>query len=508
LADSEQNRTDADILHYLRQRRNDFKQGGFIRPDGRPGLVALNPETMYEQALPQLAQSSLGDEDDSAERRRTIIKIAIFAAAVLLFLFFIFRGRAQREAAAALPVETTPVAGEAAQAAPTPTLPLPEITGVDDSLQTIGSLGGALSIGRPSAIEIHFSHNEEIIALAIDPSRPTTRGELRFNETTMLSDNPVAVWIFGTVLNYAIGVPDSLARNLSPGDRITLNTDTGAALNFVVAETWQGGSHEAGRLLSQNRIGLTLFALPAAAENDVAFAFANYDVTGEESQAQPVYGLGEPFAFPDGQRVTARAVHYSHTTQGDIRIVVEGVIENPTESGAIMFSLTAGREQTTAVPLAPDEEGAWQTSFTLPNEAIGAALFAEFRALPTGSLVIVELGAAPDLLDQLEVAVTGAWLDEAHEQDAATVAVRVHNPGAGAVYLGPDFIQIIIEGGDAYAENWQVAPRLPTLINPGETVGMTITVSPLSASMRLQLGADLWEIGLFDETHSPSGRQP
>ena len=55
LADTEQNQTDTDILACLRQRRDDFKRGGFIRPDGRPGVVALNPETMYEQALPELA---------------------------------------------------------------------------------------------------------------------------------------------------------------------------------------------------------------------------------------------------------------------------------------------------------------------------------------------------------------------------------------------------------------------------------------------------------------------
>ena len=76
---------------------------------------------------------------------------------------------------------------------------------------------------------------------------------MRYNETTMLSDNPVAVWLFGTVLNYALGIPDSLVRNLEPGDRITLSTDTGAALHFVVAETGAGANYDAGRLLSQNR---------------------------------------------------------------------------------------------------------------------------------------------------------------------------------------------------------------------------------------------------------------
>jgi hypothetical protein len=500
LADSEQNRTDADILQYLRQRRQDFQQGNFIRPDGRPGLVALNPETLYEQALPQLAQGSLEDEDNSAERRRLVLKLALFAGVALIFLFLAFRGRAQREAAAARPPETTPVAALATAGAPTPTPALPEITGADDSLQTIGGLGGALTIGRPSAIEIHYSQSEETVALAIDPSRPTTRGELRFNEAAMLSDNPVAVWVFGTVLNYAIGLPDSLVRNLTPGDRIRLNTDTGAALNFVVARTWQGSSHEAGRLLSQNRLGLTLFALPAAAESGVTFAFADYDVTGEEGQTQPVYGLGEPFVFSGGQRVEARAVQVSHTAQGALRVVVEGLLTDPSESGAILLSLTADRQQTTAVPLTPDDEGGWQADFTLSAEATGAVLLAEFRALPTGGLALVGLGDLPRLVEQLDIDLTGAWLVAAGDGPLATVSGDVHNPGAGAVYLGPDFIGLIVEGGDAYDQSWQVAPRLPLLLSPGETVGLTVRFPPRAASMRLQIGLDLWEIGFPPET--------
>ena len=160
LAETEQNRTDTDILTYLRSRRDDFQRGGFIRPDGRPGLVALNPETMYEQALPQLAQSSLGEPDNTAERRRTLIKIGVFVGVALLLLVFALRGRAQRAGDAETVDVGTPVAEALAAAGTvTPTPPLPEITGVDDSLQTIGSLGGALTIGRPSAIEIRYGRS-------------------------------------------------------------------------------------------------------------------------------------------------------------------------------------------------------------------------------------------------------------------------------------------------------------------------------------------------------------
>ncbi|MBX3055891.1 MAG: hypothetical protein KF770_05400 [Anaerolineae bacterium] len=502
LAETEQNRTDTDILNYLRRRREDFKRGGFIRPDGRPGMVALNPETMYEQALPELAQSSLGEPDNTAERRRTLIKIAVFVGVALVFLFFVFRGRAQREGGPEGLSEGTPVAEAAGEGTAAPTPPLPEITGVDDSLQTIGSLGGALTIGRPSAIELHYIRTEETIALAIDPSKPTPKGELRYNETTMLSDNPVAVWLFGTVLNYAMGIPDSLVRNLEPGDRLILSTDTGASLRFVVAETGQAASYEAGRLLSQHRLGLTLFALPAVAEDDVAFALASYDVTGEEGQGPVVYEPGDSFTLGTGAELQLAAAQFSHTAGGSIRIVVSGVASGipPAGGHTLMLSLTSSQEQTTAVPLTPDAGGQWQATFTLPpalaglppSTGSGQGLFAEFRLLPAGSLAVVRLGEVPRLIEQLQIEISGAWWDG--EREEVVVAISVHNPGKGAVYLGAEFIQIATEGGDAYERSWQVAPRLPIFIDPGETMGMTFSFHPQSASMRLQIGADLWEV--------------
>lgn len=513
LTDTEQNRTDTDILNYLRQRRDDFKRGGFIRPDGRPGMVALNPDTMYEQALPELAQSSLGEPDNTAERRRTLIKIGVFVGVALVFLFFVFRGRAQREGGQEATVEGTPVAEIAGEGTPVPTPPLPEITGVDDSLQTIGSLGGALTIGRPSAIELTYGRTEETIALAIDPSKPTPKGEMRYSEATMLSDNPVAVWLFGTVLNYAIGIPDSMVRNLEPGDRITLSTDTGAALRFVVAETGEGANYEAGRLLSQNRLGLTLFALPAMTEDDVSFAFANYDVASEEGQGQVVYEVGDNFALSAGGELQVAAVQFGNTADGSIRIAIEGNINNLDDSQSVMLSLTSSNEQTTAVPLTPDEAGVWQVAFSLPDSVTSLPLLAEFRVLPGGSLAVVQLGEVPRLIEQLQVEITGAWWDREPEQ--ITMMLSVHNPGEEAVYLGSEFIQIperydvTSEGGDAYEVIMQVTPRLPTLIEPGKTLGLTVTFPWHAPLVRLQIGADLWEVANVPlDIPASTGQQP
>jgi len=160
-----------------------------------------------------------------------------------------------------------------------------------------------------------------------------------------------------------------------------------------------------------------------------------------------------------------------------------------------MLSLASGNEQTTAVPLTPDESGAWRALFTLPDRIAGSPLFAEFRALPGGNLSIVQLGEAPRLTEQLEVEITGTWWDADREE--AVTAISIHNPGAGAVYLDAEFIRFPVEGGDADETIGQITPRLPTLIPPGETRGILVSFLPQALSVQLQINADLWEISGF-----------
>lgn len=520
MAEAEQNRTDSDILAYLRTRRQDFKRGGFIRPDGRSGLVALNPETLYEQALPQLAQSTLEKEDEAVERRRTLLKLGLFAGVALLFLLIVFRGRSQRAAESL--VEGTPgvaaaEATAAAQAAAggggiTPTPPLPEISGAAEALQTIGSLGGTLTIGRPSAIELTYRRTEETIALPIDPSQPTAKGEMRYSEATMLSDNPVAVWLFGTVLNYAIGMPQSLVQNLAPGDQIRLSTDTGAALQFIVAEIGTGASHEAPQLLSQNRLGLTLFALPAASEGDVAFVRANYDLTQEAGQGPEIYEVGEPVGLGE-TRLQVHDVAFDATITGDVRVVISGTIAQRPPGATLLVSLAASQEQTAANTLLPDESDQWQAAFVLPAAVTGQPLLAELRLVPGGQLGVVGLGNVPRLTDQLVVTSGDAWQDAASGQ--MTLDLTVYNPGAGAVRLDESYIQLpqayqldagafpTHEGGDAYEMTVAVTTRqsgpghwLPLLLEPGQTVGLTVTFYWPAPLVRLQIGADLWQLAI------------
>jgi hypothetical protein len=483
---------DTAVLHYLRRRREEMRRGGYIRPDGRPGLVEVDPETLYERGL-------RAGRPASTDRRRTLLKVAGLCLLGVLALFFLLRGRAIR---AGDPQPSVTPDAESAAATGTPSIP--DVSSSDEVLRTIGGLGGALTIGRPSALELHYAATEETIALPIDPSRITTRGELRYDELTMLSAQPVAVWIFGAVVNYAVGVPEGLVRNLQAGDRLILNTDTGAMLPFRVSETLQAAAHEATALLSQNRAGMTLFSLPAPASDAVTIALAAYDTAAETRPQLPVYALGETFSLTGRGEMRVDEILYEQRANKSLAVLVYGSYtagsQATAETPAVTLSLSGAGLQTPALHLQVTEEGGWQAEFELPQTAAGSPFFAELRPLTGGETVLVRLGEVPDLPAQLQVTVGPAFVDA--RTVSAVLQVTVHNPAGGAVYLFEGDIEIRhSEGGDAYTLSRQVTPSLPLLIQPGETVGLTVTLwgflpvenQPVT-SVEVRIGADLWQL--------------
>ena len=107
------------------------------------------------------------------------------------------------------------------------------------------------------------------------------------------------------------------------------------------------------------------------------------------------------------------------------------------------------------------------------------------------------------------------------------LVLTVHNPGDGAVYLDESYIQLpeayqiaagappVQEGGGAYELNVAVTPRqpgqgsfLPLLLEPGQSLGLTVTFVWEAPVARLQIGADLWELAKPTGTPAPTGQQP
>lgn len=508
LRESGQNTTDQAILRYLRQRLADFDNGAFIRPDGRPGMVTLSPDGKYETALEQLNKDYAEvDPEAAAERKRTMLKLAGFAVLAVLLLVFVMGGRGRSDEEVLAAENGTPALHQGGdEAASTPTLePLPAIS--EDSLSAIGSSGGSLALGRPSLLELHYSATEETIALAIDPSQTTPRGELRFQESVMLSDNPVAVWLAGTRLNYGLGLPDNMIRALQPGDRVVINTDTGAIIPFVVTEVTTLQNFATNQMFNQNRIGMTLFALPAVSEDSVSVAYANYDVSREAVPSITPRETGDPFSIGPVE-VAVRDIAYSHELNGRVSIDLTGEITGDSQGSTVMVSLVSNVDQTESIelPLPGSGPSSWGVSFTMSSEVEGLNLLAEFRAFPSGEVSLVHLGDVPHLANQLQVTTTGDvyWRLDRGE---AVMPLSIHNPGAGSVRLGPDYIKAtqMAEGGVENSIYVTVIPGFPLMVGPGETVVVDVTFVPAlyGQPVHIQIGFERWEVSGFPTANTP-----
>lgn len=492
---------DQEVLRFLRGRLTDFQRGAFIRPDGRTGMMTLGPDGKYAQALNAMAKGyEETDEDAEKERRATVLKIGAIAVVAILFLLFAFssRGSDEDEAAAQTVEEGTlavVITNPDLTGLPTPTLePLPETAGNVETLRSVGGSGGGLTLGRPASLELHYSATEQVLALAIDPSQTTPRGELTYQEAIMLSENPLAVWLFGTVLNYAIGIPDNMVRSLQPGDRIVLNTDTGASLQFVVAQVDERPNYATSELFSQSRIGMTLFALPAVAEESVAVAIANYDISRENISAASTWTVGDSFSLGPIE-ISVASVVFNHTADGRLNVALAGEFNGETGPNTLLLSLSSSTDQTESIELGlTSGTTAWSSAFTVSERVQGTTLFAEFRVFPSGQVETVRLGEVPQLADSLQITITeSVWLLDRGE---AAVRLSIFNPGDGAVRLGPDYFQISMEGDDL---PFVVMPNLPILIPGGETVVLDVSFVPavLHQNVRMRIGSNLWEVSGF-----------
>ena len=490
--EAEQDKTEKDELAYYRQRLGEFAQGDYLEPDGTPSTEPVNLGQVYEQAMDPIAREvKEGSPERQKERQRLMSTAIILFVMVGVLVGGVFYNWKQKEARAEAATVAEMAAleglgeetgdGTPAEGLPSPTPPFP--IGADDALQTIGGLGGSLTLGRPSALEIRYQETERVVALPIDPARVTNKGELPYNAAVMASDNPVAVWVFGTVLNYAIGLPENLVADLRPGDRLRLTSDTGSSLSFVVTRVESKSNYEAAGMLTQNRVGMTLFALPASSAEAVPVVQAAYDLTGEDAQTAVYRQVGQPFYVNSPLRISE--VVYSDSRTGELLVEIrgEGV-------GTGMLALHSRSHQTPAIPLSG--EASWQLSFLLPGHSGGERITAVYRELLAGESAFIHLGEAPRLAEQLEVEdLSAIWQAERGE---AVVVAMVYNPGPGAVRLPGDYLRVIRQGGDAFESRGVSSGVMERFIEAGERaeVRLVFPHPGVETPFVVQVGQWLW----------------
>ncbi len=488
--------TDNDILDCLKRLRDDFDKGYYITPGGEMAFLDIaHPDQIYANGGVDALTSDTDAESVAAERRQNLLKAAGLIAVVVAFIIFLLLGRNGRVRQVNLEESgETAVSPTSESIADTPTVsPLQDVENQGETLQTIGSLGGQLTLGRPASLEVHYQETDEVIAFPIDPALIPPKGDLPFDNERMASENPVAVWVHGTVLNYNIGIPDLYARNIKPQDEIILNTDTGNSLKFVAYATYDGNNYDPARQLSQDRIGATLFSLPAPADNQVRFVSANYDMTTEDTAVFAPLSLDDDIVFSDGNQIEITAVSYEHTLSGEVQFTLQGHSDANT---LFLIALSSGHSQTESIT--PIYTGSsWTAAFSVPDSFTGGEISTEIRAIPSNELLFVDLGHFKRLDEQLQVFTKTAYWDS--ETQTAVIHLSVTNDGEQRVRLGPTYFKLT--GGDqSQRHDIPVISNLPKVLDGRENIHVTLSFShrTFGDQLVLQAGANLYELQLVE----------
>lgn len=409
--------------------------------------------------------------------------LVIGALVVLLFVLGVFSSGGNK-------AETAGVAEETPEVAPTAT-PIRESV-----LEMADELGGRVQLGQPRTIEIRHKATEENVTLAIVPVEVDENGLIRYFAPDEEDAESVAVWVFGTVINYVFGIPEKLVQSLSPEDTIYMRTATGAVYAFTVTEQFTAEPQEV-ELFSQRRgPGLTLFALPSSTE-PVPVARAVYLAANEEiTRLEAVATVGEELNIGDVSFSVAK-VTVNETLDGLLDVQVSGHMganDTPNQSDPMLISLVsltgqyapATGNQLYAGPTA----GVWQARWQLPPELLLGNTRLQVIPLYGGS-TSVTLGRLPQPGEALQMTVVGADWDETAAE--AVLTIRVRNSSEGTARLADAQFHLSQQGGDV---SKTTDPILPILLDPGEQVALQLHFRPTMSGLPvlLQAGRSLWEI--------------
>ena len=208
---------------------------------------------------------------------------------------------------------------------PEATLALEYLLPPGDSLLTVG--------GTPiPQSSVPISLTVKGITYDVLPSRVQEDGELRYPA----GESGTAVWVYGTIINYVMGIEQTKANNalvesLGVGDEITMTTNSGVVyrFGFTAREELDMTNPD---LFSQRRPGLTLITMGGKAEDRVAVHSTYLGMKeGVEEASDAIVSVGEPAQLGD-IRLTVLGTSYIYegeqVPEGWAFYLVEFQIEN------------------------------------------------------------------------------------------------------------------------------------------------------------------------------------
>jgi hypothetical protein len=315
-----------------------------------------------------------------------------------------------------------------------------------------------------------------------------------------------AAWVYGTVINYVIGLePNSdnreLMEDLRPGDEVTLRLASGTLLSFRAREMLEL-SLDDPTITEQARPGLTIVLLSDDAETIVAtasFDSATEPAVGGDTNAE----LGQAVQVGVA-RVTVTNGHSEHMggdqPPGTTTFVVEFALANtgsvPMNPAEFLMDLrdslgnrylpspaasAEGVHGPISSPIQPGGERSGSAGYIIPDTTTGPNLSWVFSPNPASRVrAIIEVPYSPVTHDDVlpEVEVLEAFLSES--QTLLHIVAEIYNPGDNTLTVTADDISLSSSAGPG--DLLISAPPFPWVINGGRTREVELQFASPSAS--------------------------
>lgn len=324
------------------------------------------------------------------------------------------------------------------------------------------------------------------------------------------NDDGSATWVFGSLVNYLIGLPNTsenkdLLQALSEVDAITLELSDGQTVDFKF-DAQQLVSPNDEKIFSQQHPGLTLLLLGDDAAQRLVVT-ANYDVDkSEANRSVPgnVVAINTPVEIGP-VRVKALNGRLVENAPGIpvgsafylVDFTAENIGEDALNVADFEFELmdyarqkyklsdTASKLGPNPPPsgqLLPGLSGTFTTGFEVPSNITGPILTwifkpnASFKGQASVAVPLLGPTPTPDPRAQAQVQISQAYYTP--DQSEIVVVGSVTNPTMSIIPVGPaDIVLSTPEGVLATMNN--ADPGLPWRVNPNDTLNFTLHFSRL-----------------------------
>jgi hypothetical protein len=378
------------------------------------------------------------------------------------------------------------------QQAPEATLPLEYVLPPADSLLTVS--------GTPvPQASVPISLTVKGISFDVLPSRVQEDGELRYPE----GESGTAVWVYGTIINFVMGVEQTKANNtlvesLVAGDEITMTATSGVVYRFGFTSREELDMADP-ELFSQQRPGLTLITLGGRAENRVVVRTAYLGMKeGVEEASAPVVSVGELAQLGD-VRLTVLGTSYLYegeeVPEGWAFYLVEFQIENFSQQildpNRFRMQLQDGAGNTYSVNLPASQAGTFgylmltippntvaqgTAGYLVPAPLQGPKLSWSFSRLDSPEYVVkvlIDFQSPQETIDPRRLAVVtllGAELSG--DRTLLSVWGTLTNNSDEPLSVATN--EATLRGGDNLMALRSADPAFPWSIQPGTTVSFRL----------------------------------